>query len=243
MLSCSIHYPIFFQALEKIHLTNHIKSMAELLHAEVIQQLEVALLGSPAAHVIDLLSAGWMQMTLASKGTVICPLQAYTTTPVALSPPAILIVGVTSSLPVESVPVDESEAMVSDPQEVTPSIVIPKCCWISLTPIQSPKSPKPSSGPSTKSATYPILVVPKLTIPAEAHPKQLNQLGGGKEYQCQLCTFHHSNLNCILTHVRKHLVITIGCPMCGKRFQNAVSLHKHGRKVHKIQIVASAEEQ
>ena len=50
--------------------------MAELLHTEAIQQLELAFLGSPAAHVIDLLLAGWMQMMPASKGSVIHPPQA-----------------------------------------------------------------------------------------------------------------------------------------------------------------------
>ena len=47
----------------------------------------------------------------------------------------------------------------------------------------------------------------------------------------------------MLTHIRKHLDLTIDCPVCGKGFQNAASLHRHGRKVHAIQIVASAEEQ
>ena len=176
MLSHSIHYPIFFQALQKINLANHIKSMAELLHAEAILQLEVALLGSPAAHVIDLLVAGCMQLTLALKGNAICPPWAYTSIPVAPPPPTVPIAGVMSSLPVEAVPIDGREAMVSDPQEVTPSIISPKCCQIALTPIPSPKSPIPSSsssspGPSTKSAIYPILVVPELHIPAEAQPK------------------------------------------------------------------------
>ena len=176
MLSCSIHHPIFFQALQKICLANHIKSMAELLHAEAIQQLEVALLGSPNAHIIDLLLAGWIQMTPVSMRTVICPLQAYTLIPVTSPPPTVPIAGVMSSLPVESVPIDGTEVMVFDPQEVTPSIIIPKCCWITPTSIQSSKSPilyssSFSPGPSSKSATYPILVVPELTIPAEAQPK------------------------------------------------------------------------
>ena len=35
--------------------------MADLPHANVMQQLEVALMGSPAAQVLDLLSGGWMQ--------------------------------------------------------------------------------------------------------------------------------------------------------------------------------------
>ena len=49
------------QALQKFCLVSHIRSMAYLLHANAIQQLEVALLGSPAAQVIDLLSGRWMQ--------------------------------------------------------------------------------------------------------------------------------------------------------------------------------------
>ena len=40
---------VFTQALHKIRLVNHIPSLAELLHADAIQQLELALLGSPAA--------------------------------------------------------------------------------------------------------------------------------------------------------------------------------------------------
>ena len=42
----------------------------------------------------------------------------------------------------------------------------------------------------------------------------------------------------MLTHIRKHLDLTIGCPICGKGFQNAASIHKHDRKAHAIQIVA-----
>ena len=55
---------LHFQALQKICLRSHIRSMADLLHANVIQQLEVALLGSPAAQVLELLSGGWMQTKL-----------------------------------------------------------------------------------------------------------------------------------------------------------------------------------
>ena len=50
-----------FLALQKICLARHIKSMADLLHADAVQQLEVALLGSPAAQIIDLLSDEWVQ--------------------------------------------------------------------------------------------------------------------------------------------------------------------------------------
>ena len=43
------------QALQKIHLTNHIHSLAELLHADMIQQFEIALLGTPVAKILDVL--------------------------------------------------------------------------------------------------------------------------------------------------------------------------------------------
>ena len=43
------------QALQKICLANHIQSLAELLHADAVQQLEVALLGTLAAKILDVL--------------------------------------------------------------------------------------------------------------------------------------------------------------------------------------------
>ena len=43
------------QALQKICLVNHIHSLAELLHTDAIQQLEVALLGTPVAKMLDVL--------------------------------------------------------------------------------------------------------------------------------------------------------------------------------------------
>ena len=95
----------------------------------------------------------------------------------------------------------------------------------------------PSPSPSVKPASYLTVVVPKLTIPLEAMPEQINQLGGVKNYKCQLCIFHHTNKDCMLTHIRKHLDITIGCPMCGKGFQNVALLHKHGKKAYVMQIV------
>ena len=44
------------QDLQKIRLANHIHSVVQLLHADTIQQLELALLGSPAAKLLDVLS-------------------------------------------------------------------------------------------------------------------------------------------------------------------------------------------
>ena len=52
--------------------------------------------------------------------------------------------------------------------------------------------------------------------------------------------FLHTNLDSILTHIRRHLDIMVGFPICGRGYQNAASLQKHGRDAHNIQIVASA---
>ena len=83
-----------------------------------------------------------------------------------------------------------------------------------------------------------MMVVPELLIPAEVYPECLNRPGGGKDFPCCLCQFRHSNLDMILTHVRKHLEVVVGCPVCGTGYQNTASLCKHGKEVHNIQIVA-----
>ena len=46
---------VFDQALQKIQLVSHIHGLAELLHADAMQQLELVLLGYPAAKVLDVL--------------------------------------------------------------------------------------------------------------------------------------------------------------------------------------------
>ena len=221
----STPHPVFFQALQKIQLLNHIKSMAELLHANAIQQLEEALLWSPAAQILDLLATGLMHPASTLQGHAIYPPQGYTLTPVVPPSSTVPIVGITgSSLSVASASSRGSEATASVCQEIPP-----KHCHIVPTSIQPPESfPLPSGphspGPSDKSTLYPTLIVQEPAIPTEAQPEWINQPGGGKEYQCQLCTFHLTNKDCMLTHIKKHLDITIGCPMCGKGFQNAVSL-------------------
>ena len=57
-MSYTIQSPsLHFQAQLNICLADHIRRMGNQLHADAIQQLEVALLGTPAAEVVDLLSA------------------------------------------------------------------------------------------------------------------------------------------------------------------------------------------
>ena len=155
---------------------NHMKSMAELLYANAIQQMEVALLGSPVAHLMDPLLAGLMQTKLVLITTAVQPLWVYNLTHSTPPPTAVLILGVTSSTPVDSVTVGESVVMVSEPQDVSLPTSIPKHLWITPTPILSSESPIPSissssSGLPMKSVSYPIIVVPKLKISVESYPK------------------------------------------------------------------------
>ena len=236
----STPHPVFFQALQKIRLANHIKSMAELHHADAIQQLEVALLGSLAAQILALFAKGLMQLASTPQRHAIHASQAYTLTLMEPPPSTILISGITSSSLLAAAALSsDSEATVFVSQEIPP-----KHGHILPTSIQPPESfPLPSSppspGPSDKSTSYPALIVPEFAIPMEAQPVWIIQPGGGKEYQWQLCTFHHTNKDCMLTHTRTHFDITIGCHVHGKGFQNAGSLQKHGQKVQEVQIVAS----
>ena len=98
--SYSIHHP-HLQALQKIHLANHIRHMADLLHADTVQQLEVALLGSPAAQVIDLLSGGLMQI---KPSTFVAPAQPHPHTYTSTLPTSVPVVGVSTSSHVPVVP-------------------------------------------------------------------------------------------------------------------------------------------
>ena len=78
--------------------------MADLMHADAIQQLEVALLRSPAAEVMDLLSTGLSKSKPATVTTVQPHHHTYTATPPApppAPPPAsVPVVGVSKSSPV-----------------------------------------------------------------------------------------------------------------------------------------------
>ena len=102
----------------------------------------MALLGSPAAQILDLLAAGVRQLASTSQGSVILPPKAYTSTLMAPPPSTIPIVGITGSLPIASVSSGGSEATASDSQEV------PKHCRIVPTSIQpSELTSLPSSPP------------------------------------------------------------------------------------------------
>ena len=82
-------FPFFLQAVQKIHLADHIHSLTELLHADALQQLEVALLRSLVANLIDILSASLQSMSSMQHQAV--PLQPSVTTSMSPSPPPSLL--------------------------------------------------------------------------------------------------------------------------------------------------------
>ena len=171
--------------------------MADLLHADAIQQLEVALLGSPAAQVIDLLAGGLIPSSI-----VAVPAQphpgACISTPPAPPPTSIPVLGVNTTGPRPAMAStsggDESALPQAKASKV--SEVVQHHC-ITPTPVELLSSTIASS--STEVETLPIVVVPELAVPAEAYPEHLNRPGGGKDYLCHLCLFRHSKLDSILT--------------------------------------------
>ena len=142
--------------------------------------------------------------------------QAYTSTPPAPIPVVVPVLGLSTI----STPGIEKTEKTTESQDVP---VIPKGCHLTLTLVTYFASSLPSTSSSlsslpSKSASYPVIVIPELAIPVGTDPECVNQ-PGGKDYLCHVCTFWHSDLDCILTHVSKHLNITISCPGCGKRVQ------------------------
>ena len=94
--------PLVTEALPRICLASHIRCVADLLHADAIQQLEVALLGTLVAQVIELLSGG-LSMASTSMSTSVTPVQphprSYTSTPPALPPSSVSVLGISTTSP------------------------------------------------------------------------------------------------------------------------------------------------
>ena len=136
---------LFLQAVQKICLANHIQSIAELLHTDAIQQLEVMLLGSPVACLIDVLLAGLKSTTPTPHQQMVHPSQSLITTPMSPPPPAIPITGITDALVTSGIMTTSSGSKVTispSHEEMTPS----KCQWIFPTPIPKPTmTPRPLS--------------------------------------------------------------------------------------------------
>ena len=176
--------------------------MANLLQADAVQQLEVALLGSLVAQVVDLLSEGLTQAQTSTSAASVQPHpRFFTSTPPTTPPSLVPLVGISSSSqgPVSTYTRDvfslpEMEVAKTS-TDLPPWHIIP-----TLVESSSPASTTYSSV-SASGTAFPIVVVPELAISAETYPKWINRLGG-KDYLCCLCLFRHSNLNCILKHVR-----------------------------------------
>ena len=210
----NLTFSIFLKALQKIRLADYIHHVANLLHLDAGQQLEVALLGSPASNLIDILAARLLPPTVSTILTVQTP-HISTDTQMAPPPTSIPKLGLTSS-----------------PSTSSPSILKPAepptkhhCMFPTSSPLPAtPPSPGPLVNP------FLMVVVAELAIPLDVMPEQTNLPGGLKNYQCQLCTFTHTYRDCMLTHIQKHLNITISCPISRKGFQNATSLRKHSKR-------------
>ena len=150
--------------------------MADLLQADAVQQLEVVLLGSLAAQVVDLLSGGLVQATTSTSVTPAQPHpKIYTSTPPAPPPSSVPVMEVLTTSPTPAVvPTMELSSGVEES-------ALPNCMAISNdfphqgiipTPVGPLSSVSTTSSMSSTSVVaFPVVVVPELAIPAEAYPK------------------------------------------------------------------------
>ena len=228
------------QALKKICLTNHIHSLAKLLHTDMTQQLEIALLGTPAAKILDILMmATRSQMSsipLSSKLLHSATLPLATTPSMIVLPPQVPRVGMTKVKEPPLVEASTSKKILSPSTSAHYKVASSECRQIIPTPI-----PIASSNPHDLASKLPSTVVPELAVQAYALPQQINCPGGHRDYKCQLCAFQHTNTDCVLMHIQQHLEISVGCPMCSRGFQNAASSASMGGSTF-IQIVEEEHE-
>ena len=129
---------------------------------DVVQQLEVALLGSQASGLIDILADRLQPSTIPTTPTVQPP-HVHTSYPMMAPPPTYVpMVGLTSS------PSTSTLSMVKTTEPPT------KChCMVpTLLPPSTKLSPLPATPPSPGPSVEPfaMVVVPKLAIPPEAMP-------------------------------------------------------------------------
>ena len=109
-----------------------------------------------------------------------CHPQVYSLTLPVPAPTSVPVLSVSIPASPESMPHDESLATVIESQDVPMSIpkhhhIVPTLVNLSDSPVP-PMSSTPSD-PSTRLASYPVVVVPELTILAEAYPEHLNRPG------------------------------------------------------------------
>ena len=188
--------------------------MADQLYADAIQQLDVVLLGSPAAEVMDILAASLSKPATMTSAQP-CP-YTFTATPPVPPLASVLLEGITesSSAPAtvtvgssklaEEIPVtlEASKTEISD----TPVLVFK--CQQDTTALESPSTlaqpsttsaQSPSTGPATTIAT---VVMPEVATPTDVYPEHINRPSRGENYLCQICHFSHTNLDSVLTHIR-----------------------------------------
>ena len=154
---------------------------------DAMQQIKVALSGSQASGLLDLLVERLQQSPLPMKPNVQLP-QVYTLSPPVPPPQTIPIVGVTTPMPEEASDdeTDRGATMAPDPQEAL--LDSSKHCHIIPTPAPILDVPLTSS-----TSSYPIAVVLELVILAETNPEFINRPSGGKDYLCHLCSFQHTD--------------------------------------------------
>ena len=168
----------FLQAFNKIHLAQYVHWLADQLHADAMQQLEVAMLGTPVANCIRVLTSGLSSSSEPPVSRVlpapplITAVKAFTQMPPAPPPIAVPIVGVTDDA-LQEVTVTSKDP-VAKKRRITPTPVEPSTSM-------SPSTPKPSSDP----VSYSVVHVPEMTIPDEWYPECINLPNAGKECQCQ----------------------------------------------------------
>ena len=157
------------QVLQKICLVTHIHSLAELLHTDAIHQLEVVLLGTPAAKILNMLM-------MATKSQPLCTPLSYKLLHSATTPSATtsLMIVVPSQVPIAEVThVEESpstdmatsKTMPSSSTSSDPKFIPSKCQRIMSTPF-----------PTTSRAVsnLPSIIVPELAVLAYALPEHIN---------------------------------------------------------------------
>ena len=146
---------VFNQAQQKIWLVSHICSLAELLHADAMQRLESALLGSPTAKVLDAMGmATQSQKTFTSPSSMF--LHLTTTSFALMSTPSVPILEVTEMA--EPMEVKASTNKMSPPTTLVSIEIAPsKHCRIIPMPIPA----TPSTANSSPSRLL-LVVVPEL---------------------------------------------------------------------------------
>ena len=144
----------------------------------MIQQLEVVLLGTPAAKVLDVISlATFSQQAYTSSSSKSFPTTTLaSTSSTIVVPPQVPIAGVTQvpaskKLPSTEMVISESKPPTSSGPEVTPS----KCHKIMPTPIPAK---------SSSVLNLPTIIVPELAVLTHTLPEQINHPGGHKVYKC-----------------------------------------------------------